>query len=131
MVGDIILVRDKTPVKGHYIMAVIEAVTAGKDDLVWSCKVSYGIPCSTKDVTKYDGRRWVSINHSVQRLSLLLTVEEQERPLTIEAGKVKAVKEEAVEIMKLWKLLSLLLRRILRKLNKKVNVLPWLMIKLF
>ena len=33
-VEDIVLVHDKTPVKGHYSIAVVEAVTIGKDDLV-------------------------------------------------------------------------------------------------
>ena len=85
-VGDIVLVHDKTSIKGHYIIAIDEAISAGKDNLVQSCRVGYGIPNNTKDISKYTGRRWVSINCSVQRLSLLLAVEEQERPLTIEAG---------------------------------------------
>ena len=32
--GDIILVHDKYPIKGHYIMAIVEAISAGKDSLV-------------------------------------------------------------------------------------------------
>ena len=58
-------------------MAIVEAVSAGNGSLVRSCKVSYGIPYNTKDITKYNGRRWASINCSVQRLSLLLAIEEQ------------------------------------------------------
>ena len=87
-VGDIVLVHDKTPMKGKYLLAVVEAVSPGKDGLVRSCTVGYGIPRETKDITKYEGRRWVTITRSVQRLSLLLAVEEQERPLTVEGGNV-------------------------------------------
>ena len=43
-VGDIVLVQDKSPTKGKYIMAIVEAISVGKDRLVRSCKVGYGIP---------------------------------------------------------------------------------------
>ena len=49
-VGDILLVHDKTPIKGHYLMTIVEAVSAGKNNLVQSCKVGYGIPHNMKDV---------------------------------------------------------------------------------
>ena len=65
-----------------------EAVAPGKDGLVRSCKVGYEIPRETRDITKYKGRRWVTITCSVQRLSLLLAVEEQEKPLAVEGGEV-------------------------------------------
>ena len=82
------LVHDKTPMKGKYLLAVVEAVNPGKDGLVRSCKVGYGIPKETGDITKYEGRRWVTITCSVQRLTLLLAVEEQDIPLTVEGGNV-------------------------------------------
>ena len=74
------------PLKGKYLLAVIEAVSPGKDSLVRSYKVGYGIPNETRDITKYKGRRWVTITHSAQRLSLLLSFKEQEEPLTEEGG---------------------------------------------
>ena len=49
-VGDVVLVHDKSPMKGHYILAIVEAVSVGKDGLGRSCKVGYGIPRETKDV---------------------------------------------------------------------------------
>ena len=42
--GDIVLVQDKSPTKGKYIMAIVEAISVGKDGLMRSCKVGYGIP---------------------------------------------------------------------------------------
>ena len=87
-VGDIVLVHDKTPLKGKYLLAIVEAVSPGMDGLVRSCKVGYGIPKETGDITKYVGRRWVTITRSVQRLSLLLAVEEQDKPLTVEGGNI-------------------------------------------
>ena len=67
--GDILLVHDKTPLKGKYLLAIIEAVSPGKDNLVRSCKVGYGIPKETGNITKYEDRRWVTITQSVQTLS--------------------------------------------------------------
>ena len=54
--------------------------------LARSCTVGYGIPRDVRDISKYKGRRWVTITHSAQRLSLLLSFEEQEEPLTEEGG---------------------------------------------
>ena len=76
-------------------MAVVETVSTGKVSLVISCRVGYGVPKETKDVSQYKGRRWVSINHSIQRLSLLLAMEEQERPLTVDAETAITAEEEA------------------------------------
>ena len=30
-VGDVVLVHDKSPMKGHYILAIVEAVSVGKE----------------------------------------------------------------------------------------------------
>ena len=66
--GDFVLVCNKTSTKGKYLLTVVEAASPGKDKLVRSCKVGYGIHRETKDITKYEGRRWVRITRSVQRL---------------------------------------------------------------
>ena len=58
-VQDIVLVHDKTPIKGHYIIAIVETVSTGKYGLVSSCRVGYGITFNTKDASQYKGRRWV------------------------------------------------------------------------
>ena len=64
----------------------LEAVSPGKDGLARSCTVGYGIPRDVRDISKYKGRRWHTITHSAQRLSLLLSFEEQKEPLTEEGG---------------------------------------------
>ena len=76
--------------KVKYFLAVVEAASPGKDGLVrfYGIFYGYGIPRETRYITKYVGRRWVPITHSVQRLSLLLAVEEQEKPLTVEGGNI-------------------------------------------
>ena len=63
-VGDIVFVHDKMPLKGKYLLAVVEAVSPGKDGLVRSCKVGYGIPKETGDITKYIHRQKVGDNYS-------------------------------------------------------------------
>ena len=55
-VGDIILVHDKSQIKGHYIMAIVEAVSVGKGGLVRLCKVGYGVPRERKDIHHCKGR---------------------------------------------------------------------------
>ena len=93
--GDIVLVHDKTPLKGKYIMAKVEEVITSKDGLVRSCQVGYKIPAEPskvyygKDKWKNGKGKWVSISRSVQRLTLLLPVEEQGRKLTVEGDVIK------------------------------------------
>ena len=77
-------------------MAVVESVSPSKDGLVRSCSVGYRIPKETKELSQYVGPsgrkyncssyvggKWVTLTRSVQRLTLLLPVEEQIRPLTV------------------------------------------------
>ena len=52
-VGDIVLIQDKTPIKGHYVMTVVETVSPGKDGLVRFCRFGYGVSKDTKDVFQY------------------------------------------------------------------------------
>ena len=86
--GDIVLVHDKTPLKGKYIMAKVEEVVTSKDGLVRSCTVGYRVP--KKEAPRvYTGGKWISLTRSVQRLTLLLPVEEQDSPLTVEGDVIK------------------------------------------
>ena len=83
-------------------MGVVESTQKSEDGLVRSCQVGYKIP---KEPTKVyygeenwkNGRgKWISVSRSVQRLTLLLPVEEQHKPLTVEedeAGSVVVVDE--------------------------------------
>ena len=93
--GDIVLLHDKTPIKGKYQLGVVESTVKSADGLVRSCQVGYKIPTPTKPVDIYEGKgKWISLSRSVQRLTLLLPVEEQAKPLTVEKdGVVKLNKE--------------------------------------
>ena len=82
--GDVVLIHLKTPIKGKYTMAIVESVETSKDGLVRSCDVGYRIPKSTDPVDTYTGGKWISLTRSVQRLTLILPVEEQTNPLTVE-----------------------------------------------
>ena len=87
-IGDIVLVHDKSPLKGDYKMAVVESVKVSEDGLVRSGIVSYRIPNSKDALGEYSGGKLVKISRSVQRLSLLLAVEEQPGKMVVNGGKV-------------------------------------------
>ena len=75
------LVHDKLMFKGKYLMAIVDSVKTSDDGRVRSCTVKYRIP-SSKDASKeYTGGKEIKITRSVQRLSLLLAVEDQESKL--------------------------------------------------
>ena len=88
-VGDEVLVHDSSPIKGQYRMAIVETVKKSLDGKVRSCEVSYRIPYSKDDTHKYSGGKQVKISRSVQRLTLLLPVEEQLVKLDVNDGLVK------------------------------------------
>ena len=88
---DLVLVHDKSPVKGKYTLAIVESVVPGKDGRVRSCSVGYRIPKSQEPVRQYTGGRWVSLTRSVQRLTLLLPVEEQTVPMMVVDDTVRVI----------------------------------------
>ena len=104
--GDIVLLHDKSPIKGRYQLGVVESAQKSEDGLVRSCQVGYKIPKEPSKVyygeeNWKNGRgKWISVSRSVQRLHLLLPVEEQDKPLTVEedeAGSVVVVDDEKQE----------------------------------
>ena len=92
-VGDVVLVHDQSPVKGKYLLAIVDEVKESKDGFVRSCVVRYRVP-DPKDVIRTRGKekkrypmgKEVKIKRSVQRLTLLLPVEEQSGRLEVEDG---------------------------------------------
>ena len=82
--GDIVLLHDKSQLKGKYQLGVVESVEQSADGFVRSCTVGYRIPKAAEPASVYTGGRWISVTRSVQRLTLLLPVEEQAKPLTVE-----------------------------------------------
>ena len=60
-VNDIVLVHEKSPIKGKYVLAVVESVNESKDGLVRSCTVSYRIP-NSKDAKGLGGSKYSTRN---------------------------------------------------------------------
>ena len=94
-VGDVVLVHDQSPVKGKYQLAIVDEAKESKDGYVRSCVVKYRVP-DPKDVVKTSGKekkrypagKEAKITRSVQRLTLLLPVEEQSGRLEVDNGHV-------------------------------------------
>jgi len=72
--GDIVLLHEKTPIKGKYCLGIVRGVKQGRDDLVRSCLVEYTIPNAKDTVGTYTGGRKIIVTRSIQRLTLLLPV---------------------------------------------------------
>ena len=86
--GDVVLVHEKSPIKGDYVLGVVESIKPGEDKLVRSCTVGYTIPNSKDLLGQYTGGRRISITRSVQRLTLLLPVEEQKQGIDVVGNRV-------------------------------------------
>ena len=89
--GDVVLVHDKSPIKGKYIMGIVDSVKMGPDSRVRSCTISYMSPRNRDTGNEYRGGRRIVITRSIQRLSLLLAVEEQNGQLEVVGDVVKQV----------------------------------------
>ena len=87
--GDLVLIHDSSPFKGKYVMGVVEDVVIGKDERVRSCSVSYVVPGSTGSGQNYSRGKHVIVKRSIQKLTLLLSVEEQEHAIEVEGDVVK------------------------------------------
>ena len=70
-------------------MGIVETVHEGKDGRIRSGTVGYTIPRSKDSLGQYTGGKKVSVSRSVQRLTLLLPVEEQKESLKVVGFEVK------------------------------------------
>ena len=94
--GDIVLVHDSSPIKGKYVIAMVDSVKSSRDGRVRSVVVKYRIP-NQKDLPgHYSGGTLVKLTRSVQRLSLLLSKEEQCYKLDVGDGIVKQDLEDSI-----------------------------------
>ena len=59
--------------------------------------MGYTVPNARDPVEKYSGGRRIVVTRSIQRLTLLLPVEEQNSKLTVEENVVRAVKEDEID----------------------------------
>ena len=89
--GDIVLLHESSPIKGKYTLGIVDSVKEGDDSLVRSCKVSYVIPNSKDKANSYTPGKRVVVSRSIQRMSLLLPVEEQSKPMTFKDDKLICV----------------------------------------
>ena len=92
--GDVVLIHDKNPIKGRYQLGIVKTVRESGDNLVRSCTVAYSIPNSKDPVRSYTGKREIVVTRSIQRLTLLLPVEEQQSPLTVVDSMLKLRQED-------------------------------------
>ena len=94
--GDVVLIHDKNPIKGKYQLGIVKTVRESDDSLVRSCSVAYSIPNAKDPIGSYTGKREVVVTRSIQRLSLLLPVEEQQSPLTVEDNLLKLIQDKKI-----------------------------------
>ena len=89
--GDLVLVHDSNKLRNKYKLAVVTEVHASQDGLVRSCTVGFR---QSRSPTKWKKYRsvWQTLQQSVQRLTLLLPVEEQEESLEVTDGVVARVR---------------------------------------
>ena len=78
LVGDLVMIADSSRIKGKYQLGIVVATKTSKDGLVRSATVRYFVRGDTAE-------QWTAqqVERSVQRLSLILAVEEQETPLVV------------------------------------------------
>ena len=93
-IGDIVLVHDKSMVKGKYTLAVVDSVKVSDDELVRSCTVSYTIPKPNEPANRYSGGKRITLTRSIQRLTLLLPVEEQTESLNVVDNSIVSIVED-------------------------------------
>ena len=78
--NDIVLIHDKSSIKGKYLMGKVVSVNVGSDGRVRSCAVGYTVPNKKEPSDEYTSGRKILVTRSIQRLSLLLQIEEQDGP---------------------------------------------------
>ena len=89
-VGDLVLVHDSNKLRNKYKLAIVTDVHVSQDGLVRSCTVGFRQSRSPTKRMKYRSV-WQSLQRSVQRLTLLLPVEEQEESIEVTDGIIARV----------------------------------------
>ena len=83
-IGDVVLLHENSALKGKYQLGIVDSIKEGKDNLVRSCAIRYTIPNPKDPVNIYSGGKHIRVTRSVQRLTLILPVEEQSIPLDVD-----------------------------------------------
>ena len=77
--GDIILIQDSNQIRGWWKLEKVSEVFPGKDSIVRKVHVAYKNPKQGEPAYKYNGRGYMTVERSVNRLVLLLLVDEKEQ----------------------------------------------------
>ena len=80
-VGDLVRICEPSKLKANYKLGIVDAVTVSADGIVRSAIIRYVL--LQKNSKGEDVVRVIRVSRSVQRLVLILPVEEQDTPLTI------------------------------------------------
>ena len=80
-VGDLVMIGESSPIKAKYKLGVVDAVHPSEDGVVRSATVRYVL--LQKNNAGRDVVKNITVKRSVQRLALILPVEEQVTPLEV------------------------------------------------
>ena len=80
-IGDVVLICESSPIKAKYKLGIVDAVHLSVDGHVRSATVRYVL--LQKNNKGEDMVRNITVKRSVQRLALILPVEEQVTPLEV------------------------------------------------
>ena len=93
-VGDLVSVCDPSPIKAKYKLAIVDAVHPSADNRVRSVTVRYVL--LHKNSKGEDVVKNITVKRSVQRLALILPVEEQVTPLEVRDNEFRSIVKAGV-----------------------------------
>jgi hypothetical protein len=76
--GDIVLIQDSNQVRGQWKLGKVSEVFPGEDGKVRKVHVVYKNPKAGEPLHKYSGRGYVTVERSVNRLVLVVPVDEKD-----------------------------------------------------
>ena len=77
-----------------YFLAKVDSVRESNDGRVRICTVRHAMFSKKSKPDCVRGRRWIQVTRSVQRLSLILPVEEQESSVVVVDGEIRTYLED-------------------------------------
>ena len=78
------------------MLGLVKEAKEGRDGFVRSCTVTYTVPNMRDPMNVYSGGKKITVTRGVQRLTLLLPVEEQSCEVIVEENRVKSYSKEPV-----------------------------------
>ena len=75
--NDVVLILDSNSLKGDYKLGIVHEIHPGKDGIIRSATVAYKNFRVGEKINEYKGQGYVTVKRRVQRLVLLVPVEEQ------------------------------------------------------